>query len=148
MELFEVKVKYDKIVENGLIKKIPEQYVVDALSFTEAEERITKEIAVFSSGEFEVTDIKKARITEVIESEDAAADKWYKARVAFIIIDEKSEKEKRAVQTMLVQGTTLQTALSTLEKYLSSGMQDWLIVGLTETQIMDVIRYQAPQQEK
>ena len=148
MELFEVKVKYDKIVENGLIKKIPEQYVVDALSFTEAEERITKEIAVFSSGEFEVTDIKKARITEVIESEDAAADKWYKARVAFIIIDEKSEKEKRAVQTMLVQGTTLQTALSALEKYLSSGMQDWLIVGLTETQIMDVIRYQAPQQEK
>lgn len=148
MELFEVKVKYDKIVENGLIKKIPEQYVVDALSFTEAEERITKEIAVFSSGEFEVTDIKKARITEVIESEDAAADKWYKARVAFIIIDEKSEKEKRAVQTMLVQGTSLQTALSALEKYLSSGMQDWLIVGLTETQIMDVIRYQAPQQEK
>lgn len=148
MELFEVKVKYDKIVENGLIKKIPEQYVVDALSFTEAEERITKEIAVFSSGEFEVTDIKKARITEVIESEDAAADKWYKARVAFIIIDEKSEKEKRAVQTMLVQGTTLQTALTSLEKYLSSGMQDWLIVGLTETQIMDVIRYQAPQQEK
>ena len=110
MELFEVKVKYDKIVENGLIKKIPEQYVVDALSFTEAEERITQEISVFSSGEFEVTDIKKARITEVIESEDAAADKWYKARVAFIVIDEKTEKEKRAIQTMLVQGTSLQTA--------------------------------------
>ena len=148
MELFEVKVKYDKIVENGLIKKIPEQYVVDALSFTEAEERITKEVAVFSSGEFEVTDIKKARITEVVEAEDAAADKWYKARVAFIVIDEKTEKEKRAIQTMLVQGTSLQDALATLQKSLSSGMQDWLIVGIVETQIMDVFRYSAPQQKE
>ena len=146
MELFEVKVKYDKIVENGVIKKVPEQYVVDALSFTEAEERITKEVAVYSSGEFEVTDIKKARITEVIESEDAAADKWYKARVAFIIIDEKTEKEKRAVQTMLVQGTSVNAALASLEKTLSSGMGDWIVVGITETQIMDVIRYKAPQQ--
>ena len=146
MELFEVKVKYDKIVENGVIKKVPEQYVVDALSFTEAEERITKEVAVYSSGEFEVTDIKKARITEVIESEDAAADKWYKARVAFIIIDEKTEKEKRAVQTMLVQGTSVNAALARLEKTLSSGMGDWIVVGITETQIMDVIRYKAPQQ--
>ena len=147
MELFEVKVKYDKIVENGVIKKVPEQYVVDALSFTEAEERITKEVAVYSSGEFEVTDIKKARITEVIESEDAAADKWYKARVAFIIIDEKTEKEKRAVQTMLVQGTSVNAALASLEKTLSSGMGDWIVVGITETQIMDVIRYKAPQQD-
>ena len=146
MELFEVKVKYDKIVENGVIKKVPEQYVVDALSFTEAEERITKEVAVYSSGEFEVTDIKKARITEVIESEDAAADKWYKARVAFIIIDEKTEKEKRAVQTMLVQGTSLEAALETLRTSLSRGMGDWLVAGITETQIMDVIRYKAPQQ--
>lgn len=147
MELFEVKVKYDKIVENGVIKKVPEQYVVDALSFTEAEERITKEVAVYSSGEFEVTDIKKARITEVIESEDAAADKWYKARVAFIIIDEKTEKEKRAVQTMLVQGTSLEAALETLRTSLSRGMGDWLVAGITETQIMDVIRYKAPQQD-
>ena len=146
MELFEVKVKYDKVVENGLIKKIPEQYVVDALSFTEAEERITKEVAQFSSGEFEVTDIKKARITELIESEDAAADKWYKARVAFIIIDEKTEKEKRAMQTMLVQGTTLETALESLRSFLSKGMADWVIAGIVETQIMDVIRYTAPQQ--
>lgn len=148
MELFEVKVKYDKIVENGLIKKIPEQYVVDALSFTEAEERITKEVAVYSSGEFEVTDIKKARITEVIESEDAAADKWYKARVAFIIIDDKTEKEKRAVQTMLVQGTSVNAALASLEKTLSTGMGDWVVAGITETQIMDVIRYKAPQQKE
>ena len=147
MELFEVKVKYDKIVENGVIKKVPEQYVVDALSFTEAEERITKEVAVYSSGEFEVTDIKKARITEVIESEDAAADKWYKARVAFIIIDEKTEKEKRAVQTMLVQGTSVNAALASLEKTLSSGMGDLIVVVITETQIMDVIRYKAPQQD-
>lgn len=148
MELFEVKVKYDKVVENGLIKKIPEQYVVDALSFTEAEERITAEVSVFSSGEFEVTDIKKARITEVIEADDAAADKWYKARVAFIIIDEKTEKEKRAMQTMLVQGTSLETALDTLRTWLSRGMGDWVIAGITETQIMDVLRYHAPEKDE
>jgi hypothetical protein len=66
--------------------------------------------------------------------------------VAFIIIDDKTEKEKRAVQTMLVQGTSVNAALASLEKTLSTGMGDWVVAGITETQIMDVIRYKAPQQ--
>ena len=148
MELFEVKVKYDKICENGLIKKVPEQYLVDAMSFAEAEERATKEIAQFSSGEFEVTDIKRAKVAEVIESEDAAADTWYKGRVAFIIIDEKTEKEKRAMQTMFVQSTSSDAAMASLQKFLSTGMADWVVVGITETKILDVIRYQAPEEKK
>jgi hypothetical protein len=142
--MFEVIVKYDKIVENGLIKKVPELYVVDAVSFTEAEKRVTEEISVFSSGEFEVTNMKKVPVTELIESDDASADTWYRARVGFIIIDEKTEKEKRAYQYMLVQATSLEKAHETLTKFLKTGMSDWVVAGIVETKIMDVIRYKAP----
>lgn len=144
MELFEAKVKYDKICEDGVIKKIPEQYVVEALSFTEAEARVTKDIAQFSSGEFEVSDLKRSRVTEVIENEDAAADTWYKATVAFVTIDEKTDKEKRTLSYFLIQGKDLNDARETLLKWLGKGMADYVVVSIAETKILDILRYVAP----
>ena len=94
MEWFECKVQYDKTQENGLIKSTKEAYLVDALSFTEAEETITKEMEPFMSGEFVVSDIKRARIAELFENEDLNADRWYRVKVGFISFDEKTEKEK------------------------------------------------------
>ena len=93
-EWFECKVRYEKTLENGLVKKVTEPYLVDALSFTEAERRFIEEIEPFMSGEFQVTDIKRAKYAELFETDEDAADRWFKAKVAFITLDEKSGAEK------------------------------------------------------
>lgn len=138
MEWFECKVQYDKTQENGLIKSTKESYLVDALSFTEAEETITKEIEPFMSGEFVVSDIKRARIAELFQNEDLNADRWYKIKVGFITLDEKSEKEKIVSQTDLVQATDLKNAIEALEKGMKGTLGDYKIISVTETQIIDV----------
>ena len=93
-EWFETKIKYEKTMEDGLTKKVTEQYVVDALSFTEAERRIIEEMTNYISGAFDVADIKKATYKEIFFSDAEMADRWYKAKLQFITIDEKTEKEK------------------------------------------------------
>ena len=97
-EWFECKVRYDKTMETGLLKKVTETYVVEALSFTEAERRFIEEMRPLISGEFIVTDIKRAKLTELFESIDAAADRWFKAKVAYITLDEVSGAEARRVR--------------------------------------------------
>lgn len=141
-EWFETKVKYDKLMEDGSQKKVPELYVVDALSFTEAEEAVTEEAAHFSTGEFDVTDIKKAPYHEIFFSDNPSDDKWYKTKVQFIIIDEKTGKEKFSGVNYLVQSNTLQNAVKNVEEVLSSGMQDWKIASIAETSILDVYEHQ------
>lgn len=91
---FECKIRYEKTMEDGSQKKVTEQYVVDALSFTEAEASIIEEMSSYISGEFEVKDIKKAAYGEIFFSDSPSADRWYKAKLQFITIDEKTEKEK------------------------------------------------------
>ena len=88
---FECKISYEKTMEDGLQKKVNENYTVDALSFTEAEKRIIEEMSNYISGEFAVKDIKIAPYKEIFFSEDASADRWYKAKLQFITIDEKTE---------------------------------------------------------
>lgn len=140
-EWFECKVRFDKTMETGLLKKVTETYMVDALSFTEAERRFLEEITPFISGEFTVTDIKRARIAEIIENTDAAADRWFKAKVAYITLDEKTGAEKRTNQSILVQATDFQNSLKTLEKGMEGTLGEWVIVTITETPIMDVFHY-------
>ena len=96
-EWFECKVKYDKTMENGLVKTVTEPYLVDAVNFTEAERRFIDEIQPFMTGEFTVTDIRRARLSEVVESIDLTDDHWYKARIAYITLDEKKGVEKRVL---------------------------------------------------
>ena len=92
---FLTKIRYEKVMENGIQKKVTEPYLVDALSFTEAEARITEEMTPFISGEFTVSDISRAHYSEIFTSEEDSADKWYAGRLAFITVDEVSGKEKR-----------------------------------------------------
>ena len=87
-EWFECKIKYEKQQDNGALKKVSEPYLVDALNFTEAERRITEEIAPFMTGEFQVSDIKRARFAELFEASEESADKWYKAKLIYLTIDE------------------------------------------------------------
>ena len=146
-EWFETKVQYDKMMEDGSQKKVPELYVVDALSFTEAEEAITEETSHYSTGEVDVTDIKKAPYGEIFFSDNPADDKWYRTKVQFIILDEKTGKEKLSGVNYLVQSNTLQNAVKNIEEVLNSGMQDWKIASITETSILDVYEHQVKSTE-
>ena len=139
---FETKIQYEKTMEDGLQKKVKEQYVVDALSFTEAEKRITEEISSYISGTFDVADIKKASYKEIFFSDEGTADRWYKAKVQFITIDEKTEKEKRTNVYYLVQASTIHQAVKNIDEVMGSTMIDYAIAAVSETTIMDVFEYQ------
>ena len=138
---FETKIEYEKTMDDGNPKKVKEQYTVDALSFTEAENRITEEMSSYISGEFDVTDIKKATYKEIFFSDVASADRWYKAKVQFITIDEKSEKEKRSNVYYLVQAGTVMEAVKNIDAVMGGTMIDYAIASVAETQIMDVFEY-------
>lgn len=140
-EWFECKVKYDKTMENGLVKSVTEPYLVDAVSFTEAENRFTEEIAPFMTGEFTVTDIRRARLAEVMESSDLTDDRWFKARIAYITVDEKKGVEKRVMQSVLIQAKDFHTALKNLDAGMAGTLGDWTIVSIAETRIMDIFKY-------
>ena len=138
---FECKIRYEKVMEDGLQKKVNENYVVDALSFSEAETRITEEMSAYISGEFEVADIKKAAFKEVFFTDDNIADKWYKAKLQFITIDEKTEKEKRSTVTYLVQSGSMNGAMKNIDEVMGGTMIDYVVASVAETTIMDVYEY-------
>jgi hypothetical protein len=141
---FETKVRYEKMMDDGMPKKVTEQYTVDALSFTEAESSITEEMSSYIRGEYEVTDIKKAPYKEVFFSEADSDDRWYKAKLQFITIDEKTQKEKRSNVYYLVQASTLPVAVKHIEEVMGTTAIDYVIASLAETLIMDVFEHKAP----
>lgn len=137
-EWFETKITYDKAMDDGQQKHVKELYVVDALSFTEAEKRITEQMTHCISGAFMVTDIKKATYKEVFFADSESADRWYKAKLQFITLDEKSGEEKRSNVYYLVQAATFQEAVANIDKIMSTTMVDYVIASLAETVVMDV----------
>jgi hypothetical protein len=128
-------------MEDGLQKKVTENYVVDALSFSEAEERITEEMSSYISGEFDVADIKKAAYGEIFFSDDEMADKWYKAKLQFITYDEKTDKEKRSSVTYLVHAGSFNGAVKNIDEAMGGTMIDYVISSVAETTLMDVYEY-------
>ena len=139
MNWFECKVSYEKMMENGVQKKVTEPYLVDALSFTEAEARITEEIKPYISGEFTIADIKRARLNELFFNENG--DRYYKIKVFFITLDEKSGAEKKTSVQMLAQASDLKEAITVLEEGMKGTMADYVIASVTETMIMDVFPF-------
>ena len=123
-----------------------ENYVVDALSFTEAESRIMEEMSSYISGEFTIEDIKIASYKEIFFSEEEMADRWYKAKLQFITIDEKTEKEKRSNVNYLVQAGTLKGAVNNIESVMGTTMIDYVIATVAETTLMDVFEYAKKEQ--
>ena len=136
---FECKIKYEKTAEEGKIVKVNEAYLVDALTFSEAEERINKEMEPFISGEFSVSTIRKARINEMFFNENG--DKWYRCKVFFITIDEEKGIEKKVSTTMMVQATDVKEAWDGLHEGMKGSMADYTVAAITETNIMDVYKY-------
>lgn len=135
---FECKVRYDKAMEDGSIKKVNEPYLVDALSFTEAEARIIEEQTPYISGEFTVSAVKRTKISEIFY--DETGDKWYLAKVAFITIDEKTATEKKSISQILVQAGDFKRALDNLVDGMKGTMADYEIASITETPLMDVYK--------
>ena len=135
---YQCTVKYEKTMENGALMKVSEPYLVDALSFTEAEKRIIEEITPFMTGIFEVSDIKKPRIAEIFEAKDDAADRYFRLKLSFITLDEKSGKEKKSSQNVLVQAEDLRDAIRRLDEGMKGSVSDYDIVAVTDTPIMDI----------
>ena len=139
---FECKIRYEKVMDDGLQKKVTEAYVVDAMSFSEAESRIIEEMSAYISGEFTVQDIKKAPYGEIFFSDDANADRWYKAKLQFVTIDEKTEKEKFTPVNYLVQAGTFNEAVKSIFEAMSGSVLDYVIASVAETSLMDVFERQ------
>lgn len=136
---FECVIKYDKVQENGMEKKVSESYLVDAISFTEAEARIIEEMKPFISGDFLVSGIKRSNISELFF--DETGDKWFKCKVNFITLDEKSGAEKRTASYMLVYASTVDEADKNLKEGMKGTLADYEIESIKETKIMDVYPY-------
>ena len=136
---FECKLRYDKMLDTGIQKTVTEPYLVDALSFTEAEARIIEEIKPYISGEFTISDIKRAKFSDTFFNE--SGDRYFKARLYFISLDEKSGSEKKTAVNMLVQATILKEAVEIIETEMKKTMIDYTIASVTETALMDVFPY-------
>ena len=143
---FECKVSYERQADSMGMKKVSESYLVDALSFTEAEKRIIKEVRPFVSvGGLEVVNIRRARIAELFLNEEAEDDRYFRAKVNFITVDEKSGSEKKTSATMIVKSDSLPNAVTELKAQLDSQMASYEIAAVTDTQILDVFQYEAPE---
>ena len=140
---FECKIRYEKTMENGLNKKVTEAYLVDALSHTEAEERIIREMTPYMQGEFDVASIRRANFTELFWNDNTKADTWFKCKLAFITLDEKTGAEKKTTTNVLIQAYDLREAVKHLDEGMKGTMADYLIVSVAETAIMDVFKYEA-----
>ena len=143
---FTVKVKFDSQGENGLITPVTEAFLIDALSYAEAEKRILEEVRSYAtSNELEIKDIRKTKITELFCNE--GGDKWYRCKVNYITIDEDKGIEKKAPQIMMVQASKFKDAVDTLIERMKSSLSDYEIETVSETKILDVFFYQVADAE-
>ena len=133
---FECKVRYDKMMENGSVKKVNEPYLVDALTFTEAEARIIEEMTPYISGDFTISAVKKTKISEIFF--DDSADRYYMVKVNFISLDEKSGIEKKSASFILTQASDFEGALKRFNEGMKGTLADYEIASITETALMDV----------
>lgn len=139
------KVSYDRQADDIGMKKVTESYLVDALSFTEAEERVIKEVTPFVSvGELEVVNIRPMRLAELLL--DERSDKFYRAKVDLTTVDSNGN-EHTASSAMIVQADSLLEGTKSLLAHLDSGVSSYELVSIGELDILDVYQYVAPPAE-
>ena len=137
-KFYEVKVQYQKMQEDGKDKKVTEQYVVEAMSFTEAETRIAEEMLPYTDGDLDVVSEKIAPYNEIFISDNSTDDKWFVSKVGFITLDEKTAKEKKHTFRYLVQARTSELAMDYTKEMFSHGMSDYSIDAVKDTPTLDV----------
>ena len=126
--------------ENGMVKKVNEPYLVDALTFTEAETRINEEMKPYISGEFSISAVKKTKISEIFF--DDSANRYYMVKVNFITLDEKTGTEKKTTTQILCQASDFDGALARLRKGMEGTMADYEVASIAETMLMDVFPFE------
>ena len=136
---FECKVKYQKLSEQGLVKNVNEPYLVQAVSFSDAESRINKEMEPYISGDFSVTNIKIANYSELFPGEKG--DRWFKCKVSYITIDEERGLERKSNTNMLVRASSVKEAYDNLENEMRNTVSDYVISAVQESMIMDVFPF-------
>lgn len=135
----EVRARYDKMMENGSVKKVTKPYLVDALSCTEAEARVTEELTPFiSGGDFRISSVVTIKISEIFW--DASGDRFYRVKVNFITLDEKTATEKRTATYILVQASSFKEAYDNFIDGMKGTMADYEIEAINETKLVDVYR--------
>ncbi len=142
---FEVGVRYDKTMDNGVIRKVTECFLLEAISFTEAEKRATEEVAPYISGEFSVVTEKITNISEVVPTSDGIADKFYKVKHNLITIDEKTCKEKKQAQYIIIQASSVDDARERYKQLIKGWLTDVVLEAVSETKYMDYFPYQNKQ---
>ena len=140
---FETKVRYEKTMDDGREKNVTEVFVVDALSFTEAETKITEEMSAYTSGETFIKAITRAPYSEVLFSDDSKDDKWYRVKLAFITLDERTEKEKKTLVTYLFQAANIDKARAYVKEVMEKTMIDYEVVSISETSVLDIFEHKA-----
>ena len=145
---FEAKIRYEKMMEDGILRKVTETYVIDALSFGEAEKRILEEMTSYVSGEVEVCALKIAPYKEIFFADSNMADRWYVAKLAFITIDEKTDKQKKTRVCYLVNAGNINAAVKNIEEQMAGTMIDYDTFNVSETQILDVFEYKPKGENK
>ncbi|RZS93852.1 DUF4494 domain-containing protein [Aquimarina brevivitae] len=136
---YECKIKYRKTDDNGVQKMTTEPYLVDAMSYTEAEQRITEEMSAYISDEFKITNIKVANYAEIHPFENS--DRWFKSKVSLIAYDEESGKERKSNMYLLVQANDVKEAFDNTNQAMQNTMGDYTIPAIAESPIMDVFPY-------
>mgnify|MGYP000636606627 FL=1 len=139
---FEVKMRYDKVHEDGYEKKVTESYVVEALSFGEAEKTAMEFLGSYVSGEIQVVNINPMKFQEMFFNEQESCDRYYKAILQFITIDEKTEREKHTQVYYLVQASSFDNCKDTIRTIMDGTMIDYQIASVSETKVIDVIEHE------
>lgn len=125
-------------MENGQQKKVTELYIVPGFSFTDAEAKVIEEMSAYISGEFTVSTMKRANYTEIFTTDDVTADSWFKCKVNFVTLNEKTETEKKTPCLMLVQAASTEDAHAKLHEGMKGTMSDYQVASVSETNIYDV----------
>jgi hypothetical protein len=137
---FEVKVAYEKLQEDGLYKKATELFLFDALSWAEAEVRTVEELKPYISGEFDIVAMRRVKFAELFLS-DVSVEAFFRAKIQFVSLDEKSGKEKRTNTYMLAQADDIDKAQEVIKEGMKGTMSDYVIAEVKETKIMGVFPY-------
>ena len=135
---FECKVRYKQTQEDGTDKTVTETYVYKAADFGDAYDKATKDMSTFISGEFGITGMKIAQYGDVFIQDERTEEKFYRVKVNFIVLDEKTNKEKKIAQYYLVNADSVEKARKYTDTALSQTMADFIIVSVQETMIIDV----------
>lgn len=139
-QFFECAIRYEKTLDSGMIKNVTEKYLVDALSFTEAEARIIEQITPFVTGEFMVKDIKRTNISEIIDDKTgkSTGDYWFKVKLKFIMLDEKTGAEKNSFSHVLVEASNIDDATENVNAAMNGTMCDYVVESVSLSQYIDV----------